>query len=432
MENYKKKLYRLILLIIFLLVGSFYFPINKVFAQLEVKYPALPTITGGTTEPVSDLPSYVKYLFVGGVSIGFLIALISLVVAGVLYFISPINVSAKKEAKDRIMGSILGILILLLSYLIITTINPQLNIFTINKLESVKTESPKIKKEPGVYFYKESGESRCEGNTPAHTTNIGNFGDLKNQINSVDIVRDPTSDVAYIAILYEHPNFWGNCHYINPDGGCEWQRPLYSSASIHRYDFKPEGDGIYFFRKPCFNTQEYKKNNNTDDPAVAPTYDYDKPLDGKEYTDIEKVIEYCKENSGGWYQIENSEVTGKIYTTTLDDLKFKDVPEGEEDCIKYDKYNRCTSTQAPSLGGKNISSMIIAGDYSVVFYNKKDPNEGGRDIGNIGSADWSACQEFPSSYDIDKSGTRQIKWEIVMNHNGLILPDSVAVIPIRP
>ncbi len=429
MGNYKKNFTKLFLFTIFLLIGLFCFHIDKISADLEVPYPALPTITGEMTDSVTDLPSYVKYLFVGGVSIGFLIALISLVVAGVLYFISPIDANAKKEAKDRIMGSILGLLILLFSYLIITTINPQLNIFTINKLEPVKIESPEAKKEPGVYFYENSG---CKGNNIFSTTNIFNFGDLKNQVNSVDIVRDFESDVAYVSILYEHPNFWGNCHYINPNEGCEWQKPVYSSASIHRYDFDPEGEGVYFFRKPCFNAQKYEEIKGEGDEGESPTYDYDKPLDGKEYTDIEEVIEYCKENSGGWYKIENEEIKGtdKIYTAKLDDLSFNDIPEGEEDCIKYDKYNRCSATKPPTLGGKNISSMVIDGDYLLIFYNHKDPNAGGRNIGKIGSTDWSACQQFPSYYDVDRLGTRQLKWEIVMNHNGVMLPDSVAIIPI--
>ena len=54
------------------------------------------------------------------------VALLALVYAGVLYILSGANVGWRTEAKDRITAVILGVLILLFSYVILNTVNPRL------------------------------------------------------------------------------------------------------------------------------------------------------------------------------------------------------------------------------------------------------------------------------------------------------------------
>ena len=98
----------------FLIVNFFYLPISKAFADtpLEIQYPTdFKTITGQTVSAVTDLPSYMKYMFSAGMTIGFSIVIISLTIGGILYFLAPISADAKKEAKDRIAGAISGLLI---------------------------------------------------------------------------------------------------------------------------------------------------------------------------------------------------------------------------------------------------------------------------------------------------------------------------------
>ena len=96
------------------------------FAQrpLEVDYP---TIEGVRPQDTSfSLPEYVKYLFNFSLGAAGLVIFIVLIYAGFRRLTSAGNPAAQKEAKDRISAAILGLIVLLFSYLILTTINPEL------------------------------------------------------------------------------------------------------------------------------------------------------------------------------------------------------------------------------------------------------------------------------------------------------------------
>jgi len=103
--------------------------------QLEVNYPEI----GGIKPTVTtiSLPQYVKYIFDISIAIAGLIAFGVLVSAGFRYATSAGNMAAMKDAQERIGGAILGLLILLSSYLILTTINPQLTFFNLPGLKGI-------------------------------------------------------------------------------------------------------------------------------------------------------------------------------------------------------------------------------------------------------------------------------------------------------
>jgi hypothetical protein len=103
--------------------------IGLVFAQkeLEVKYPEIQGFKPKTV--ASSLSDYVKYIFNFNIAIIGLIGLGALIVGGIRYLTSAGNLEKIKNAKKQIKSALLGILILLFSYLILTTINPQLVIF---------------------------------------------------------------------------------------------------------------------------------------------------------------------------------------------------------------------------------------------------------------------------------------------------------------
>lgn len=377
-------------------------PINKAFAALEVNYPAIKTLSGANTAPVTDLPSYVKYIFDAGMAIGIVVVLVSLAIAGVMYFLSPINAEMKKDAKDRIAGAISGLLIILLTYLIISTINPQLSFFYVKQLDPTTITPFELKQDPGVYFCE---KFPCDTTVVrANTSNVLDFGDLKNKINFVNIIQDTTNSNSYISILYENPNLWGKCQYLNgsdtdANGGMAKVEPFSSSASVYSYDPNVSGDGVYFFRKPCFN-------------------------DGKHNT-IDSLVNLCKDKDhGGYYKVSNSNIKNpeEIYTAKLDELNFEKVPEEEQDCTMWDKKNVCTGREPVSLGGENISSIIVNGNYLVllVYFAPGDSEKG----------PWTSCQEFPITYDINKTGPRQIKWDFIRNTNGVV-PNYVLIIPVK-
>jgi len=388
-----------------LILAFFCFHASKTLAaDLEVQYPK---IAEQTITAESKLPDFVLYLFNFGMYIGFFSVIISLVVAGVMYFLSPLSSEILADAKDRINSALSGLLLLTLTYLITTTINPQLKDLDFSSLEPAEVAPVEVAKAaPGVYFYNQGGCS-TEGVTPK-TASIPDLGEgLRKRVNSVNIVHNTTAEVYYITILYENPNFWGKCQYINPNSGCSTvANPFASSASIYEYDFdpvqhNPTDGGVYFFRKSCFNNESAKSTKD--------------------------LISYCKQNSGGYFYVSNSEIKGIYSSQKLDTLKFINVPEEEKTCVKYDANGKCTRREAPSLSGENISSMIINGKYlvSLVYFSPTDSSSG----------PWTSCQEFPTADDFGKLGPRQIKWQNIRNPSGATgggaIPNYILIFPIK-
>lgn len=123
-----------------------------VFAQkqLEVDYPE---IQGSKPETTAvPIPEYVKYIFNFAIAICGLIGFGVLIFGGVRYLTSAGNSEKLKEAKKQVKSALLGILILLFSYLILITINPQLTIFQF-KIEPTPP-SPPLLSEPSISISK--------------------------------------------------------------------------------------------------------------------------------------------------------------------------------------------------------------------------------------------------------------------------------------
>ena len=369
-------------------------PANKILAAtLEVPYPSLQKGTFVTVQ--SDLAQYLKDVFDIGIFIGFFSVFLSLIWAGVLYFLSPAIPSAWAAAKDRISGAISGLLILALLYLIITTLNPYLSIFNLNKLDKIPPPEPNTKS-PGVNFYQ---SKNCSGTADTNLSSIADVGDgLKNKINSVGIVQNPDQKIYYIAILYDNDNYWGMCQYIDPNTSCTPVKPFTASASIYQYDFYPDGDGVYLYRQS--STQISGKEDN---------------------------------KKGGFLKIPNWQIkNSKIVIADLRQLKFTGhsldfnnpkactVPEEDWICSKYDENMKCIEKQCPNLYGENLSSIQIAGDYLVIliYFSPTDTTYG----------TWSYCQAYPSLADVNKDGPQQIKWDAIRarGHD----PNFIAIIPV--
>jgi len=119
-----KKLFFIILVAIF---------INTILAgvavaqprDLEIDYPSFNLLQAPTTVKTL-LPNYVKYIIVFGIAASGLIIFGSLLYAGFLYMTSSGNPATLKDSRSRMLSSFLGIIILLSSYLILNTINPNL------------------------------------------------------------------------------------------------------------------------------------------------------------------------------------------------------------------------------------------------------------------------------------------------------------------
>jgi len=115
-------------LIIFLLI---FIPL-QVFGQFGVNYPVSP-VTQETISQNSTLGETIKYIVSWVILIGAVVVFGSLVAAGIQYLTSMGEPRRISDAKNRIINSFIGFVILLGSYIILMTINPQLTVMEIRR-----------------------------------------------------------------------------------------------------------------------------------------------------------------------------------------------------------------------------------------------------------------------------------------------------------
>lgn len=86
---------------------------------------ALPEISGQPA-PSEGLPAFINYLFVFGLGAIALLALAQMMIGGIEYVLAAGNVAKHEDAVDRIQQALIGMGLLLVSYLLLNTINPDL------------------------------------------------------------------------------------------------------------------------------------------------------------------------------------------------------------------------------------------------------------------------------------------------------------------
>jgi len=97
---------------------------------LELNWPTSP---GGTKlNESSKLPDLIEYIYEWGIALGGLGVFVSLLIAGIQYLTSFGNPTSMKDAMGRIQSAIIGLILLLSSWLILNTINPDLTNFDIS------------------------------------------------------------------------------------------------------------------------------------------------------------------------------------------------------------------------------------------------------------------------------------------------------------
>jgi len=115
---------------------------------LEVPIPGLP-------EVVTSPAEYISKLYIAAAMIAGILAVGMIVYAGFLWMTSP-AIGKIEEAKNRIWSAIIGVILLLASYLILNTINPDLVNLKLGSVDfgNVESKNPLnsgvIGKEPGI------------------------------------------------------------------------------------------------------------------------------------------------------------------------------------------------------------------------------------------------------------------------------------------
>jgi len=128
MEGFSKKKNILFLLV---LIGIFSMGF-KVFA-LELNWPSSPG--GITLDDNSILTELIAYIYEWAMAIGGIATFIALVSAGFQYLTSAGNATKMSDATKQITSAITGLVLLLSTFLILSTINPELTVLDIPDIE---------------------------------------------------------------------------------------------------------------------------------------------------------------------------------------------------------------------------------------------------------------------------------------------------------
>ena len=113
-----------IFLIILLLAINLFFT-GPASAQYKLET-GLPNVAGGQLPANQELPSYINYLFIFGLGLITVLALGQMIIGGMMYILAAGNAAKMEDAKDHIYQALLGLGLLLASYLLLRTVNPDL------------------------------------------------------------------------------------------------------------------------------------------------------------------------------------------------------------------------------------------------------------------------------------------------------------------
>ncbi len=347
--------------------------------NLEVTY--IPFAGEPAPTKTISLPAYVKYLYHGALGICGFVALGVLVYAGFQYFSSAGDPEKIKDSKNRIFSAILGLGILLLSWIILSTINPQLVVLRLP--DELPPILPNLN--PGVYLCKERVDiegfwrqrQRAESQSPEEQKRIvlgleqkqkaidnncyivGGQGGIRKTFNDeVDWVYFVPAfrEKQYGVVLYEETGFGGSSMVIYGDGNqikdlenpVEWLLPddfFASSAKPFFFNFRPDPSWyVSVFQLIDYNRGEpaadgkcwaVRKFAGCDDMDIdGVTYYLNPGLGPFQETGSVKIegdlIAIFFKNPGSWTL--ESEID--VYTQSDTDLNNNKMGDWREDCVE--------------------------------------------------------------------------------------------------
>lgn len=112
------------------------YPLFAHAADAKAKYEPLVGIPGLNINETYTLPQYLNQIYLLLIAIGAIIGVIKITFAGMKYSLSDI-VTSKEEAKEDIKGVLLGLVLLLIPFVVLNTIYPDLtNLDVLKPIES--------------------------------------------------------------------------------------------------------------------------------------------------------------------------------------------------------------------------------------------------------------------------------------------------------
>ncbi len=225
-------------ILIILILAVFLLADFALARDLEVP---LPETGDGSITTTPILPDYVKYVFNFSIGIAGLIAFLMLVYGGFRYLTSAGNPSAMSGANDQIFAGLIGLVVILGSWMLLTTINPQLMVI-----------NPQLE-EPGLVIGETPGVYLCAGEKCQLFNSSQSFvsEELNDKVTSIKFSN--AEGVKYGAVLHRDKYYRGRCS-VCLDDSCNLPN-VGGISSIHVFiqaDFSP-GKGVTLYEVENYN-----------------------------------------------------------------------------------------------------------------------------------------------------------------------------------
>lgn len=101
------------------------FFVLPVSVHAAIQYSPMILIPGMNTSGATSLPVLINSIYVLAIAVGAIFAVIKIALAGVKYSMDDV-ITSKQAAKDDIKGVLMGLAILLIPFIVLNTINPDL------------------------------------------------------------------------------------------------------------------------------------------------------------------------------------------------------------------------------------------------------------------------------------------------------------------
>jgi len=191
----------------FILISfSLFIVATPVFA-LELNYPSFGGINLANVNAINGLIAWLYYLII---SIAGLAAFVMIVWGGVQYLTSAGDPGRMGDAQDRLYNAVLGLIIILTSYLIMKVVNPELLLLNLPPLPESTTIITKPPLTQGIRLYDSAGDQTYT-ELQSGVTNLG--ANLNDKVSAVEVAP------GYAAVLYNDTNSGGAYRVIFSNGG---------------------------------------------------------------------------------------------------------------------------------------------------------------------------------------------------------------------
>ena len=351
-------------LLFFLLIFAIFYG-NYVFAfEIPIGYyPKIP-FTNPITEN-SRLPDFIVYFFALGISLAGAISVISLAIGGVQLVFSSVSPEARSNAIDRIKSAILGLILVLASFIIVRTINPAL------ESVDVKTDLVEV---GGLHLKGTGGETTAPMSASDTSTMLQKYSEITWPENVMGMDGKPKKNCdqnsgQYAIYFYKNKNFkklFNKPQFIKCGG----------SVSIQGNSFyiKKESPGVYFYSLQNCELQE--------DDNLPSFYQKSMPEGGRNFKSM-RVVNGDDEYLGPFFGVvlhNDANFIGSAFAHFFPSFKIRSLENTGGRCVNfpiiYDEYNISIPGESFTIykwvGFDENKNPLSAGYGGVILYSWKN------------------------------------------------------------